>query len=61
VTACEPCNSRKADRTPAEARMPLRSRPRKPRWSPTLLVSARDVRPTWEHFVSGPTVRVEDR
>lgn len=25
--ACKPCNSRKGDRTPAEARMPLRSEP----------------------------------
>ena len=30
VTACVACNARKADRTPDEARMPLRSRPRAP-------------------------------
>jgi 5-methylcytosine-specific restriction endonuclease McrA len=30
VTACVPCNAKKADRTPAEARMPLRVRPRSP-------------------------------
>jgi 5-methylcytosine-specific restriction endonuclease McrA len=30
VTACVPCNARKADRTPAEAKMPLRARPRIP-------------------------------
>ncbi len=61
VAACEPCNSRKADRTPKEARMPLRSRPRKPTWTPSLLVSARDVRPTWETFVSGAGVEIEGR
>lgn len=30
VTACVPCNANKADRTPAEARMPLRRTPRPP-------------------------------
>lgn len=30
VTACAACNFRKADRTPAEARMTLRNRPRRP-------------------------------
>lgn len=30
VTACVACNARKADRTPEEARMPLRTRPRVP-------------------------------
>lgn len=32
VTACISCNARKADRTPAEAGMPLRSAPAKPGW-----------------------------
>lgn len=32
VTACEPCNRRKADRTPSEARMPLRYAVRIPTW-----------------------------
>ena len=30
VTACVACNAKKADRTPTEARMPLRIRPRSP-------------------------------
>jgi 5-methylcytosine-specific restriction endonuclease McrA len=30
ATACEPCNHRKADRTPGEARMPLLAEPRTP-------------------------------
>jgi 5-methylcytosine-specific restriction endonuclease McrA len=33
VAACVPCNQRKGDRTPAEARMPLRTRPTVPTWS----------------------------
>ncbi len=30
VTACEPCNQRKRDRTPTEAGMPLRTKPKAP-------------------------------
>ncbi len=33
VAACYPCNQRKGDRTPAEARMPLLVRPGTPTWS----------------------------
>jgi 5-methylcytosine-specific restriction endonuclease McrA len=32
VAACAPCNQRKGDRTPAEARMPLRLEPVSPTW-----------------------------
>jgi 5-methylcytosine-specific restriction endonuclease McrA len=32
VAACGPCNQRKGDRTPAEARMPLRVTPLAPTW-----------------------------
>lgn len=35
VTCCIPCNSRKADRTPEEAGMPLRYKPKKPTMRPT--------------------------
>ncbi|WP_203922774.1 HNH endonuclease [Rugosimonospora africana] len=33
VAACGGCNQRKGDRTPAEARMPLRFTPRVPTWA----------------------------
>ncbi len=33
VAACGRCNQRKGDRTPAEARMPLRRRPSAPSWT----------------------------
>lgn len=33
VAACGPCNQRKGDRTPAEARMPLRVTPVAPTWA----------------------------
>lgn len=34
VTCCLPCNSKKAARTPAEAKMPLLNKPVKPDWNP---------------------------
>ena len=34
VTSCVDCNRRKGGRTPAQARMKLRSRPVRPRWTP---------------------------
>ncbi|MFI5960178.1 HNH endonuclease [Cryptosporangium sp. NPDC051539] len=33
VAACGPCNQRKGDRTPSEARMPLRTTPVIPSWN----------------------------
>ncbi|MDY7085580.1 MAG: HNH endonuclease [Actinomycetota bacterium] len=36
VAACYPCNQRKGDRTPAEARMPLRVVPVAPMWDSLL-------------------------
>jgi 5-methylcytosine-specific restriction endonuclease McrA len=33
VAACGGCNQRKGDRTPAEARMPLRVTPSAPSWA----------------------------
>lgn len=34
VTCCHACNNKKANRTPEEAKMPLLSRPKKPKWTP---------------------------
>lgn len=36
VAACFPCNARKGNRTPEEARMPLLKQPRKPHWLPVV-------------------------
>lgn len=38
VTCCIACNGAKADRTPAEAGLELRARPRKPHWLPAVTV-----------------------
>jgi hypothetical protein len=34
VLACVACNKHKADRTPAQAKMKLRKRPKRPTWKP---------------------------
>ena len=51
VLACMECNKRKADRTPAEARMPLRKKPVRPMWRP--LYSPHAVRiESWSKFLT---------
>lgn len=52
VAACESCNSRKADKTPAEAKMRLRKAPVKPVWVPKLVVPRQAHRPSWAPFLS---------
>jgi 5-methylcytosine-specific restriction endonuclease McrA len=51
VSACEECNARKADRTPREAGMKLRSMPIRPTWQPRLRVPAGAARPSWVPFL----------
>jgi 5-methylcytosine-specific restriction endonuclease McrA len=51
VLACIGCNAKKADRTPAQARMPLRVQPVRPKWHP--LYSIHKVRvDSWSRFLS---------
>ncbi|WP_157605959.1 HNH endonuclease [Schlesneria paludicola] len=51
VLACLECNLRKADRTPAEAHMPLQKVPTRPTWKP--LYAQHDVRiGSWSKFLS---------
>jgi len=58
VLACIECNARKADRTPDQARMPLRSQPERPIWRP--LYAARGARiESWSRFVSESYWNVE--
>jgi 5-methylcytosine-specific restriction endonuclease McrA len=52
VCSCVPCNSRKGNRTPAEAGLKLLHRPRRPKWRPMLhLQFARTRDDSWRHFV----------
>jgi len=51
VLACLPCNKRKADRTPEQAGLKLRSRPVRPRWTP--MYARESVRvASWSKFIS---------
>lgn len=43
VMACVKCNSRKANRTPAEAGMRLRGKPLRPKWLPTFNMTLHQV------------------
>lgn len=36
VTCCHSCNNKKADRTPTEAKMPLLTKPIRPKWTPSM-------------------------
>lgn len=54
VTACQPCNLRKAARTPAEARMHLRQFPRAPTHADALRIALSrlpSVPPEWSEFL----------
>ncbi|KKN96902.1 hypothetical protein LCGC14_0165470 [marine sediment metagenome] len=53
VSACEPCNAEKADRTPAQAGMRLLKHPIKPDWSPgQVLRRFRNPKESWKQFVN---------
>ena len=58
VLACVKCNSRKADRTPEQAGMPLAKKPFRPAWRP--MFAARGVRiDSWTRFLSEAWWNVE--
>lgn len=51
VLACIDCNARKADRTPEQARMPLRRKPVRPHWKPLYATHGMRI-DSWSRFVS---------
>ncbi len=53
VSCCYACNSHKANRTPAEARMTLLSTPTRPTWMPAvqIRISTRSVPDAWRDYV----------
>lgn len=51
VVACVDCNSRKANRTPEQARMPLKRDPAQPRWKPVYASIGIRI-DSWSKFVS---------
>jgi len=53
ITACKPCNGLKANRTPEEASMHLRFKPKKPVWlSPLMHVKADHPCQTWLRYTN---------
>lgn len=53
VSSCYACNARKANRTPHEARMSLRTTPIRPTWIPSvqIRVSTKSVPDAWRDYV----------
>lgn len=56
VTACIPCNHRKAGRTPKEAGMKMRQEPRIPRPNPYHLFNRRQLQDEWIQFMPWATM-----
>jgi len=51
VTSCVDCNTRKANRTPEQAGMRLRSRPQRPGWLPMFIVHlGKEAPPAWRVY-----------
>jgi len=61
VTSCSECNSRKRDRTPREAGMPLRIKAREPSYIPFLVVRRNTTRNEWGKYLSLYSIGIEDR
>lgn len=51
VVACFVCNLKKGDRTPEEAKMPLLTQPRKPKWIPLTARMGLNSPESWSKFV----------
>jgi 5-methylcytosine-specific restriction endonuclease McrA len=53
VTCCLPCNKKKGGRTPAQARMHLIRKARKPNWHPMLMITLRirNTPDTWRDYL----------
>ncbi len=53
VSCCYACNAKKANRTPAEAKMVLRSTPARPAWVPSveIRVSTTSIPDAWRDYV----------
>ena len=58
VLACLPCNKRKADRTPQQARMKLKKQPVRPTWKP-VYADHRVRLASWSKFISEAYWNVE--
>src|SRR5262245_17263641 len=52
VCSCVPCNTRKGNRTPSEARLTLIRKPKRPKWRPFVQINLETAaHDSWKHFV----------
>lgn len=51
ITACQKCNGRKGNRTPAEANMKLRSEPKRPRYLAIAALGNAEARQAWGKYM----------
>lgn len=51
VTSCKKCNSKKGNRTPEEASMPLLKKPTIPKWSIQILLRGLYIPDEWKDFI----------
>ncbi len=61
VAACSRCNGRKRDRTPEQAQMRLRVRPREPAYIPFVVVRRHTARDEWGKFLGLYNVSIDER
>lgn len=60
VCSCIPCNTRKANKLPAEANMFPRRQPKPPSWRPLFSAASKPVlHPSWSHFLDPHRSQVE--
>ena len=51
ITACGPCNRRKGNRTPEDAKMPLLHQPRRPRYLALTLLEGPSAPEEWGKYM----------
>jgi len=57
VTACRPCNSRKEDRTPQQAKMKLLREPEEPRWLPAqMVIRMKEIPKNWAPYIDAKSL-----
>ena len=61
VAACAPCNGRKRDRTPAQARMPLRRKAHEPRFIPFIVVKRHTADDEWLKYLAFYSISIDER
>jgi 5-methylcytosine-specific restriction endonuclease McrA len=61
IACCAPCNSRKRDRTPQQAKMPLLRKPREPKFIPFVIVKRHTEDAEWSKYLSLYNVSIEER